>query len=290
MVRPTSLTILAWTTVVFGIMSCVSIGAIQEPSTRELYALMGIPLRWVIWSSLFGGIVFITAGVGLLRARSWARPLLVVYFLVTLVSAFLLMGDEALLMFVPSSIFYLVALAVLYHPSTSDYLEGVYEPDTALRDAVMRHRRAEGNRSDLLRVFGVIVLVGAGILLSMILLMDSLLASLPGGSVVAGAMALPFMIALAAGMVMWGWRRWMITLGWVLAGGAGAGVVEAIMMWLIFRSDWMEVLAVEGGEMPAPGLGSAAFGIVLVAAGAVLLMVQYRRDRAAVVTAGDVPA
>lgn len=274
MTRPLPLTILAWVTIVTGVFTLSSAFSPNDPETREL---MGMSIRLQIAFSIFGGVVLPAAGIGLLRGIAWARELLVLYMIITLIAAIYARGDLIMLTAIPTAVMYVAALAILYGPATSSYLNGTYDPDSAYLKALRAYRRGQGAASDLMRVLAVIVLIGCAILLCGVVMLDAFMATLPGRGIIF-IMSLMFVsMGTAIGILMWGRRRWKVALGWVLATGGGYAAMVIIVMRQYVTSDLFSALMDDIGDLPAMGGGGLAVLIALV--GVALVVMQKRLDR-----------
>jgi hypothetical protein len=118
--RPKSITIIAWILIVVGglglISNSLSVLDVLDASAHGRNVSPFFPM--LILGYVGAGIV-LTSGVGILKARNWARHLYTVWGIIGLI--IVLLASPFKILFIPNLIFYLVVLSYLYKPGADDY-------------------------------------------------------------------------------------------------------------------------------------------------------------------------
>ncbi|MHC4741187.1 MAG: hypothetical protein ACYS8Z_04720 [Planctomycetota bacterium] len=120
MMRPTSITVIAWILVVAASISLVvNTAKINNPTLKEYRAksLLPIPLQYVqMYVSL---LITLVSGFAMLKGRNWARFLYVIWILFAFVVSFVTYPLRTVM--IPSLIFFLVVAFLLFRPIATEY-------------------------------------------------------------------------------------------------------------------------------------------------------------------------
>ncbi len=276
MTRPTSISVLAWLTIVFAVFALVGSFSYGDPATVAIAESMGLNVRTQIAFSIFGGVVLSISGIGLLKGWGWARDLLVLYMIVSIIASYLMMGEYIKITAIPTAILYILALTVLYTPTTTAYLNGTYAPDTEYLELLRHTRRVQGTNNDLVRVVGVILLVGCALLLSAILLMQAMFETLPGIRYLVAVTLIFFSLPTLVGTLMWGRRRWMTSVGWVVIRGGAYGAMTILVLQQVFVMEEFRMYIDDPTDLPV--MGSSVYSILVAMSGAMMVIMQRKKD------------
>lgn len=184
-------------------MSVYGLTAALSPVGQSTWAILGISPHVGLTVTLLSGVTSIAAGAGILRGERWGRTLYLAFGLASIVISVVVIRTS-----VPLVLFGLLVYGAfaffLTLESARAYFEGTYElppADRERRGVIASLRQEQRNESDLKRVFGVLFAVGAGIFISMALLMFGFV---EGGmaAFVAAFFGLPALLALAIGIVL----------------------------------------------------------------------------------------
>ncbi len=291
--RPVSLTIVGWWMVVTAASSLFTLFVANMTSVRELWGQLGIQPDVAVWVAISSGIIYAAAGYGVLTARDWARPVYVLFGVISLLfNTFVWrMPEPSMLIF--SYLIYGVFVYVLYRPPARAYFAGTYAPPPAtayapsgamtMARARILFREAQYSASGARRIFGVLFCLWAGVLLSTAFFVLGIDVDYPG---IIAALSLFFgffgLVSLAIGIVLRGKARWAGMSGWTLAVTGGYAVVVGFYMYFIIQTDyWAEIMANAGSGAdfnPTGFLIVGAFGALVFLTGGGLIARQYVAD------------
>jgi hypothetical protein len=302
--RPLMVSIVGWFLAIGGLMGPFSVLLLyaSRPAV-EMWETMGLDPRLVVGASVSTALVQGVAGIAMLKRIAWGRTLYLVYTpLAIIAGAILIHPPIGASSIVGGAVTYGLILFVLTRPGVNGFFDGtIIERPPAIADRA-RHRKGEANRSDLARVFGVIVGVLGGFLLfpaPVILGMRRTFANeVPEAYGPLGLAAFVVMgvaaVVLLIGTLLWGRRRWRAYWGWILVpvglefliGNATLGAMANNPSFLeqtlkgasMDPARMAQFADAMGGMLESFGIWGA--GMLLL--GAPLLWYQYSRDRMAV--------
>jgi hypothetical protein len=118
--RPTSVTVIAWILIVFGLIKLVStMRGLNNPLLITYLSRSRFPVRMLIAFGFLGALSMVISGVFMLRGKNWARLL---YFIWTgLGVAVSLITAGFRMSFVPGIVIYAVFLYLLTRTQVVDY-------------------------------------------------------------------------------------------------------------------------------------------------------------------------
>jgi hypothetical protein len=274
--RPVSITVISWFLIISG---GIAILTLFDTDTRLFWEAMDVDYRHAVWVNLLSSVIYIGAGILMLRQNRTGRTLYVIWFPASLVLSLLVFGLSYFGFLVFTTVFYLIILYFLYRKEAGDFFEGVYEPGPVSKSTGQITRREQINRSAFARVFGLISF-GIAFFILMSGLMLSEFPEIRGmRDMMYIFLGIPFILFLLGGILLWGWRRWAAGTGWVLLSAAFIVIMLGIMMHMMsgpeFSEVWGDEVEVEAIEALAQASWNALFPFFL---GALLLLWQYWRD------------
>ena len=118
--RPTSVTIIAWLLIVIGGITLVStIATINNPIVLDLVNKSPIPVGIQYALTYIGLLIMVVSGIGMLKARNWARLLYSIWGGIGILVSILTSPDRAMMVF--SFIAYLIIVFFLYRPRANEF-------------------------------------------------------------------------------------------------------------------------------------------------------------------------
>ena len=122
--RPTSITVIGWILIVFGVFGLLSVLVIlalkDNPIMQQSMTVIPVALPVQIARGVVGVAVTFACGIGVLRRQNWARFLYVGWKLTTLVYFFIVSPFSPLLT-IPSIVFFLILTYFLFEPTATRY-------------------------------------------------------------------------------------------------------------------------------------------------------------------------
>jgi len=223
--RPTSVTVIGWLILVFGILGSLSIPmmfVIRSPAVAEAMAknLMPIPIQYAI--AIVGVGVQLVSGYFILCGKNWARLLYVIWSAFGLANGFF--STQMKIAMSPSIVIFFLIAFFLFRPDANAFFAG---------GGAIDPRSVPSTR----RIIGVVFYVLAGFFLSCTgttALMSA--PDVPIKTLILCFQLFPFAVCLAIGKWLSTGSRWQIDVGVVFLIGAMAGAAFATMLHFMFAS------------------------------------------------------
>ncbi|MFT5142864.1 MAG: hypothetical protein ACI80V_001596 [Rhodothermales bacterium] len=261
----------------------------EDFAVYDVWARMGLEPIMMRAIGVASGIISAAAGLAILKRQAWGRTLyLFATPLVVFASAFVY-SQFRIAAVAGGFATYGIMAYFLTRPAVDGFFDGTVVHEPADRAELRRYRRAQGNGSDLARIFGVLASIGNGLLILVLATLMGVAAGVPGGGDAITTAILTFgTIAVAvttAGLFFWGSGRWMGYMGWTLAISGVLLVLSAASLFLQMDPsvldavpdssvDIEEALAIMG----AMGRYMLGTGLVVALIGVPLLLLQWRAD------------
>jgi hypothetical protein len=124
--RPRSVTVIGWILIVMGGVSGIqtTVG-LSDPKTKELMSRFLMPIFISYTVSYLGLFVSLLCGIGMLKARNWARFLYVIWGAISLVITYVNWGTlPGKIVLLPPLMFFLVITLSLFNPKVNEYFTG----------------------------------------------------------------------------------------------------------------------------------------------------------------------
>lgn len=122
--RPLSVSIIAWILLIAGILSLItSLLTINNPNVKEMMENNPLPMS-VQYTLIYAGMVILIAcGIGMLKGKSWARILYVVWGVLN-VGLNLATAPAWSKMMIPGVVFLIIVIFFLFRPKANAYFAG----------------------------------------------------------------------------------------------------------------------------------------------------------------------
>jgi hypothetical protein len=118
--RPTSISVIAWILIVFGILTILMmVAALVTPEVQKEMAKNPIPIPIQFAMSFAGLGVMIVSGIGLLNCQNWARYLYVIWNIIGFVIG--LITSPMKLMLIPGFLVFLIIAYFLFTSAANQY-------------------------------------------------------------------------------------------------------------------------------------------------------------------------
>jgi hypothetical protein len=125
--RPTSVTVIGWILIVFGICGLLGMllfaGLMNSPLVQQTMEASRVPASVQLAVGFAGVAVYLVCGISLLKRQGWARFVYAIWGLASFVYMFLSSPYPSLLM-IPSAVLYLVIVFFLFRPAARTYFAG----------------------------------------------------------------------------------------------------------------------------------------------------------------------
>lgn len=288
--RPLLISVIGWFFLVSGIISMVSIiGFIADRSMIETaWGKLGINFTAAMITTFVTGIFYSVIGYGILKGFAWGRRLFIIFALVSATLG-VIFYHAALVMVIPTIIYYGIFIWLLTRDQANEWFEGSYKPppeEREQRQATATLRSVQTNTSLVKKIFGVLFGIAAGFLFAMALFMFGFA---PGLSVIVSILffGIPAVFILTAGVFLWGPGRWAVFSGWtVTAAGVWAVLSGGSILLLMQTTLWNSLSSqMQTGNVTITVSSMSAIllaGIFAVILGIGLINHQYKLDDAAV--------
>ncbi len=233
--RPTSVTVISWILIGFGIVGLVLVPTFAlwvmpmlPPIPREGEP----PVLLSTLTTLFIAAIYFVLGIAMLKGRNWGRALYIVLEPAFTIFSGVVFGFD--LTAAPPVVLYIIALFFLTRPPASAFFRA------AATKAMLPPTISETPRTTatVLRRMAAVVLfaIAAMFLLTMPLVfsilsdMDMRRKSWRADAAYVAILVGPMVAFLAGGAALWGWKRWRKLLGIVLT------VVGTVLLFLSVSS------------------------------------------------------
>jgi hypothetical protein len=126
--RPTSITVIGWIEIAFGIIG--ALGLIAKAALHHNPTMMlsleryHVPASVEMMTNFVGTSATLACGIGLLNRQNWARYLYVGWSLVSFVFTAVLFKAYVLFFFVPTLVIFLVIVYFLFGAAATEYFTG----------------------------------------------------------------------------------------------------------------------------------------------------------------------
>ncbi len=133
--RPTSITVIGWILIVFGIFGLLGMlmfaGLMNSPLVHQALEASRVPVPVQLALGFTGTVVYLVCGISLLKRQGWARFVYAAWGVVSIVYMLLSSPYPSLLM-IPSVALYVVIVFFLFRPEARAYFAGRSEPTPAI--------------------------------------------------------------------------------------------------------------------------------------------------------------
>lgn len=288
--RPMIITVIGWFFIVSGIVSIVSIiGFIADrPMIEAAWGNLHIDFTAAMITTFVTGVFYGIIGYGILKGHTWGRKLFIIFGLVS-VTLGIIFYHAALVMVVPTVIYYGIFIWLLTRDQANEWFEGTYEPPAGEREqrkATAALRSVQTNSSLAKKLLGILFGIVSGFLFAMALFMFGFA---PGLSVIVSILffGIPAVFILIAGVFLWGPGRWAVFSGWTITASGIWAVLSGGSILILMQTKMWNSLAsqMQTGNVTITVNSMSAIllaGIFAVILGIGLINHQYKLDDAAV--------
>ncbi len=282
--RPLSVSIVGWYLIVAGAFSLYGLLGSFNPIVQETWRAMGINPAIAISVTLLTATANVISGIAILKQHEWGRGLyLVVGVLGIFLSIFVYQAPASGLLIRLASL--AVPAYFLFRAPARAYFAGTYartDEQRKQRKMLASLRASERSDSSARVVFGLLFCLGAGLLLCSRVVAVGM-GALSSTVILVVFLLLPSLIGLAIGLVLWGSKRWKPVTGWTLASSGALGALSCLSLASVVGTDAFRsaissaqvALQLSAGQLLLGG----SIGLLLVAAGVLLIDNQYSHDR-----------
>jgi cell division protein FtsW (lipid II flippase) len=233
-IRPTSVTVIAWISILLGAISAAStVAMIDNPIVIDQMKTSPIPIPLQYTISPLGSMVMVASGIAMLKGRNWARFLFLIWSAITLLLIGLVTSPIKAIL-IPRLVLLAIITFLLFRPTVNSFFSESKSSD----DAKQR------NHPTMRSLFSVLLNIIAGFFFYMVSVFSfvNMPAMAAGKWWIALVFTIPALIALWGGLALKGFRSWRRTTGIVLLSSSGVTLFIVIAFASLLTSNEFRLL------------------------------------------------